>query len=143
MKIYRFLPFLLATSLGCAAQSSGGSGGGPVTAADTATSGAEVTSTADTAVAAVDANTGAQDAAAADAESADGGPADTGTPDVAAVDTAVADAKLPKTWGLQVTPVPVPTFTQVVDSAGQPVSQDDLMGHYTVVWFYPAAQTSG
>lgn len=38
---------------------------------------------------------------------------------------------------------PLAAFAQVVDSAGAQVTADALQGHWTVLWFYPAAQTSG
>jgi hypothetical protein len=37
----------------------------------------------------------------------------------------------------------LPEMTQVVDSDGQPVGPDNLVGTWTVMWFYPAAQTAG
>lgn len=98
----------------------------------------------------------AADAAAADLPTADGDAADES---VAVADTAAdsepaetqpADAQLadaakplPNTNGLQVPPLALPEFTQVVDSTGQSVSKDELLGHYTVLWFYPAASTGG
>lgn len=37
----------------------------------------------------------------------------------------------------------LPEMTQVVDSEGQSVGHDNLLGQWTVMWFYPAAQTAG
>jgi hypothetical protein len=37
----------------------------------------------------------------------------------------------------------LPSFTQVVESTGNPVTSAALLGHWTVLWFYPAAQTTG
>ena len=31
----------------------------------------------------------------------------------------------------------------VLDQDGQPVGKDALLGHWSVLWFYPKAQTSG
>lgn len=36
-----------------------------------------------------------------------------------------------------------PTFSEVVNSDGSPRTQADLLGHPTVVWFYPDAGTYG
>lgn len=36
-----------------------------------------------------------------------------------------------------------PTFSQVVNSDGSARSQADLLGHPTVIWFYPDAGTYG
>ena len=58
-------------------------------------------------------------------------------------DASAADAGLPVTFGLQPAPLPLPAFAKVVDSEAAAVTADALLGHYTVVWFYPAAQTSG
>jgi hypothetical protein len=70
---------------------------------------------------------------------------DSAAVDTAAVDTAPADVatKLPNTKGLQPDPLALPAFAHVVDSSGAAVSDQDLLGHYTVLWFYPAAGTSG
>lgn len=79
-----------------------------------------------------------------------GQPGDTASADAAPVDTAAVDAaptdvatKLPATKGLQPEPLALPAFAHVVDSSGAAVSDQDLLGHYTVLWFYPAAGTSG
>jgi hypothetical protein len=37
----------------------------------------------------------------------------------------------------------VPSFSQVTNRLGAPMSSADLVGHPTVVWFYPAAATGG
>jgi hypothetical protein len=38
---------------------------------------------------------------------------------------------------------PAPTFESVVDNAGNLVDQDALLGSPTVLWFFPAANTTG
>ena len=40
-------------------------------------------------------------------------------------------------------PLDAPAFTKVVDFQGAKVTPDALQGHYTVLWFYPAASTAG
>ena len=40
-------------------------------------------------------------------------------------------------------PVPLPELIAVVDSTGSAVTQDDFLGHWTTVWFYPFANTTG
>ena len=45
--------------------------------------------------------------------------------------------------GLVLPPLAPPTFTKVVDSTGVTVTPDALQGHWTVLWFYPAASTAG
>lgn len=37
---------------------------------------------------------------------------------------------------------PAPTFRATADD-GTPRGRDDLLGHNTVMWFYPAAATGG
>ncbi len=39
--------------------------------------------------------------------------------------------------------LPLPSLDDVRDEQGKPVSQADFIGHWTVLWFYPAAATSG
>ena len=39
--------------------------------------------------------------------------------------------------------LPAPVFAEVQDHLGQMVSPDALVGHATVMWFYPIASTSG
>lgn len=79
-----------------------------------------------------------------DSDPADGLPGDGQAADTQVADSSADAAKpLPNTNGLQVPPLPLPEFTQVVDSTGQSVSKDELLGHYTVLWFYPAASTGG
>jgi hypothetical protein len=39
--------------------------------------------------------------------------------------------------------LPVPTFSDVVNQDAQARTQADLIGHPTVMWFYPAAATVG
>lgn len=40
-------------------------------------------------------------------------------------------------------PIPLPDFDGVRDSSGAVVGPEDLKGHATVMWFYPAAGTYG
>ena len=73
--------------------------------------------------------------------------------DVAADDVAVEDVQLDaapdvkqpvKTVGALVNPpLDAPLFTKVVDSTAAKVTPDALQGHWTVLWFYPAASTAG
>jgi len=39
--------------------------------------------------------------------------------------------------------LPAPTFASVLNRDGSPRSRDHLIGHPTVLWFYPAAATGG
>lgn len=55
----------------------------------------------------------------------------------------VASTLPPITGGYLHSPLPLPTFTHVVDSTGAAVTPDMLVGHWTVMWFYPAASTAG
>ena len=94
------------------------------------------------------------DAASADADSGDAAAADelavadSAPPDVAAPAPDVVGAG-PKPWpkGLHgkkaAAPVALPALTQVVASTGASVMPDDLKGHWSVLWFYPLAGTSG
>lgn len=41
------------------------------------------------------------------------------------------------------TNLPVPEFYEVVANDGTPRSSADLIGHPTILWFYPAALTGG
>lgn len=64
--------------------------------------------------------------------------------DVADVPEDVADVPPPSFHGQAPSePTPIPAFTQVADSTGTAVGPADLIGHWTVMWFYPAAGTSG
>jgi hypothetical protein len=40
-------------------------------------------------------------------------------------------------------PLPLPTFASVTNYDGTARAQADLVGHPTVMWFYPAAGTGG
>jgi hypothetical protein len=40
-------------------------------------------------------------------------------------------------------PLPPPTFAAVTNRDGSPRTPADLVGHPTVMWFYPAAGTGG
>ncbi len=103
----------------------GSGGGGAVVAHDAATSGDSAT-------------TDAADNAAADAVAAEDI-----QPDIAL--DAAPDVKQPvKTVGALVNPpLDAPLFTKVVDSTAAKVTPDALQGHWTVLWFYPAASTAG
>lgn len=47
-------------------------------------------------------------------------------------------------YGTRLDPsIPLPEFSGVLDSTGASVTQDQLLGHPTVLWFYPAAGTYG
>lgn len=134
----RPLPFALLVALltaGCAA--SGATGAVPPLAAGQDAVDAEATDLA--AADAPAADSAPADVAASDAEPGDAQPADLQTADA----SADAAKPLPATKGLQLEPLALPEFSQVVDSSGQPVSKAQLLGHYTVLWFYPAASTGG
>ncbi len=101
--------------------------------------------TADTAAAdsAAAADGSAVDSQVAEAAGTEVAP-DTDLADTQPGDSSADTAKaLPETHGLQVPPLPLPEFTQVVDSTGKSVTDQELLGHYTVLWFYPAASTGG
>ena len=38
---------------------------------------------------------------------------------------------------------PMPSLAGVVDSTGAPALEDQLLNHWSVLWFYPLASTSG
>lgn len=81
-------------------------------------------------------------AAAADANTADSNT----TEGQSTVDVAAAEVTkpLPNTSGEYKKPGNfAPDFLKVVDSSGKAVSKSELLGHWTVIWFYPAAMTSG
>lgn len=40
-------------------------------------------------------------------------------------------------------PITEELLAAVVDETGTPVNLDDVLGHWTVLWFYPMANTSG
>ena len=117
----------LAALLGhvaCGSTTSGG-GNGAVVSHDAATSGD---------IASADA---ADDAAADDVAVEDI------QPDVA-IDAAPDVTQPVKTVGALVNPpLDAPLFTTVVDSTAAKVTPDALQGHWTVLWFYPAASTAG
>lgn len=63
--------------------------------------------------------------------------------DTAPVDTAApGDTALDLHGVPPATPVPPPTFA-ARNLDGAPRAQPDLVGHPTIVWFYPAATTAG
>ena len=80
--------------------------------------------------------------AAADANTADSNT----TEGQSTVDVAAAEVTkpLPNTSGEYKKPGNfAPDFLKVVNSTGKAVSKSELPGHWTVIWFYPAAMTSG
>ena len=87
--------------------------------------------------------------AAGDVQTADAAAADVALTDDVADDAAqdiAQDVKVPVTMvGGQVDPplAPIAKFTKVVDSTGAKMTPDALQGHWTVLWFYPAASTAG
>ncbi|MEQ1567660.1 MAG: hypothetical protein ABMA64_18605 [Myxococcota bacterium] len=70
---------------------------------------------------------------------------DTETTPGPTTDTAPGTTTLPEGLYGTAPPVnlPVPTFTQVLAMDGTTRSSADLVGHPTVMWFYPAAATGG
>ena len=135
-----------ALALGCAGGTSGGAGLAP--ASDSATS-------ADTAAAADgvagDAVLGS-DGSAADSAADDTAvaAADVVADDVAADDVAAADAEPDAplcsslaTSGEPKALEPLLAAAHVLDHTGAPVDVDVVKGKWTVIWFYPAAQTAG
>ena len=133
---------LSAATGGCAASS--GAGTAAVTTPDSANQLAADTQmavdqngpldTADTAV--VDATDAAQITELPPADA----------PSDAAAEVAVADVAKPKpntTGQYKEDGLWPPDFTQAKNSDGTAVSKADLVGHWTVMWFYPAALTSG
>lgn len=79
---------------------------------------------------------------------------DTTRPDAAPPDATTSDARADAAFDPDTLPAgvhgsaapaprPLPEFTQVVDSEGEPVGPAELLGSPTVMWFYPAASTSG
>lgn len=144
--MHQFVPrgaraaFLVALAA-CTASGGGGGSGGSSTAADTQAvdAAADTGSSGDTAARAETAadNDVAAEVADAAAEVA---------ADTAAAEVATADVVKPKPFTNGTLKEPgdfAPEFSKVVASDGQAVSKADLMGHWTVLWFYPAAQTSG
>ena len=122
----------------CAAQSPG-TAAGPIADAAAAKDSAADTQLAET-TAESDVAGQPDETASVDTAGVDAAPVDTAAVDAAPTDVAT---KLPATKGLQPEPLALPAFAHVVDSSGAAVSDQDLLGHYTVLWFYPAAGTSG
>ena len=123
----------------------GGDGGGTFVAKDAANAG-DLTAASDGSGADVASAPDAAADAALEIAQADV-PAAEVAEDVAAdiaVDVA-PDVKQPvKTvGGLVNPPLAPPTFLKVVDSTAAKVTPDALQGHWTVLWFYPAASTAG
>ena len=131
--------------LACSNASSAG-GGGTFVAKDAANAGdvAADDVAADDVATTPDAAQGEDTVADAAADAAvEVAAADVTAEDVA-VDVAQDVKKSVKTIGAQVNPpLAAPTFTQVVDTTGAKVTPDALQGHWTVLWFYPAASTAG
>lgn len=67
----------------------------------------------------------------------DPGTPDTGTPPDPTTPTAALHGTLPPEA------LPAPEFASVVNQDVQIRSRADLLGHPTVLWFYPAAETGG
>lgn len=151
----------LAALAACGATAAGGgSGAAPDTGvADNATTdgivpdaanAAETGQAADAAAAevladlAADMAAGSGDAPMADAEVVPVADAEVETKADVAKDSAAADVAKLKTNGALVNPpLDPPSFSKVVDSSGAKVSPDVLQGHWTAMWFYPAASTAG
>ncbi|MSP91700.1 MAG: hypothetical protein EXR79_07835 [Myxococcales bacterium] len=99
--------------------------------------------------AAADAVAAAQEVVPAVATVADAAaPIDVASPDAAAPGIDVGPADVPKpiiaTSGLAAPePKALPKTVAVKDSTGYLIDPADLVGKWTVMWFYPAAQTSG
>ncbi len=79
-------------------------------------------------------------ACAADDSVATGGSgsddSDTGAPATEVTDTEGFNGTSPRE------PVPLPTFA-ALNQYGDPRGPEDLLGHATVIWFYPLADTPG
>lgn len=127
----------LAVGVAACAASAGNGGSGSATDAKLAADGGL---TADAGV------VGAEDAAG-DLATAETVELDSAQPDSTPQDIAQADTKpaAPQTNGEYLDP-PLdapPEFVKVKDTTGAYAAQDALYGHYTVLWFYPAASTAG
>lgn len=85
------------------------------------------------------------DAGQAETKPADGTLADAGAPDVPTPQDASAPPDVPLNLTGQDPPTPqaLPSLAGVVDSTGSPVLEDQLKDHWSVLWFYPLASTSG
>jgi len=133
---------VIAAGSGCATGFDGGSAGSAA-AAD----GQAGHSPTDSAAPVGDGARAAETAAVTADGSAEGGDAPTVETAVDAQPVEVAaDVAKPKpatTGTLKDTGDFAPEFSKVVASTGNPVSKADLLGHWTVLWFYPVAQTSG
>lgn len=130
---------LVALAVGVAACAASVGNGGSGSAAD-------ANATADGGLVA-DAGVGGSEDAAGDIGSSETVELDSAQADSAQQDSAQADTKpvAPQTNGEYLDP-PLdapPEFVKVKDTTGAYVAQDALYGHYTVLWFYPAASTAG
>ena len=79
------------------------------------------------------------------AETTDAASADAGAPEIPQPeDTTIAEG-LPDGLTGQEPPNAqgMPSLAGVVDSTGAPVLEDQLKDHWSVLWFYPMASTSG
>lgn len=128
---------LAVAALACGTTTSGGGGGGVVKADTTQQDAAQ----GDVAAADVpEADVPVADDVAVE----DSAPVvDTAATEDAAPDVAQDTKPLKLNGALVNPPLDPPTFTKVVDSTGAKVSPDALQGHWTVLWFYPAASTAG
>ncbi len=79
---------------------------------------------------------GSGDDGSGDDGSGDGGSGDDGSDDGGEVDWDSLNGDVPRS------PVSAPEFA-AVNFDGSARSREDLLGHPTVMWFYPAAATSG
>lgn len=136
---------ILAYTTACAASSGTGAavGTGPGFVADTAT---ETAATSDSDDAGPEVAGNQSDSAADTAVTADAALGPEVAVDVASAPDAAKDVikAKPNTTGLYKEPGQFPPdFVQVKNSDGTVVSKADLLGHWTVMWFYPAALTSG
>lgn len=131
--------FGLAACAGAAGGAGAGAGPGDAAGADTKLSeiAEETSGAADVAAADV---AGADEAAGAEVAGSD-----VAGSDVAGGEDAAADAgEKPSISGLYVDPpLAPPVFSKVIADNNVPVTSADLQGHYTVLWFYPAAGTIG
>lgn len=121
--------------IGCAAAPSAGGGNPAQDAAATAEIGASAEVAGDVPAAAETvADAAKPEVAETAAETAAEVVAEASAPDVAKPNT-TGEYKDPGDFA--------PDFVKVVDSTGASVAKADLQGHWTVMWFYPLAMTSG
>ena len=107
---------------------------------------AEVTSdTAVTSDGAVTSDTAATDSGSVEPDPTDTILADSGAPDVPAPQDTSDPGGLPAGLTGQAPPSAqsFPSLAGVVDTTGAPAVEDQLKNHWSVLWFYPLASTSG